>query len=258
VPNVTYFGYIGAQNLTYVGHATVLLDLGGVRLLTDPVLRPRVMHLRRQGPAPAPPQGLDAVLISHLHMDHLDLGSLRMLGDVRVVAPAGAGQFLHAQGLNDVIEVAAGESVEIGSVTARATPAVHDGRRRPLGGPVADPIGFDLRWGDRRAYFAGDTAPFDGMAELGDGLDLALLPVSGWGPKMGPGHLDPGEAAEVAALLAPRLAVPIHWGTYFPTGLAWRHPELLTAPPREFAAQVAELAPEVDVRTVEPGGSLSL
>ena len=217
------------------------------------------MHLRRQVPVPAPPRDVDAVLISHLHMDHLDLASLRMLGaDVRVVAPAGAGGFLRDQGVREVTEIEAGATVEIGAVKVTATPAVHDGRRRPLGGPEADPIGFDLRWGERRAYFAGDTAPFDGMAELASDLDLALLPVWGWGPKLGPGHLDAGEAAKVAALLAPRLAVPIHWGTYFPVGLAWRHPELLTGPPREFAAQVAALAPGVEVRTVEPGASLSL
>jgi L-ascorbate metabolism protein UlaG (beta-lactamase superfamily) len=140
----------------------------------------------------------------------------------------------------------------------RATPATHDERRRPLGGPVAEPIGFDIGWNGRRAYFAGDTAEFEGMAALGEGLDLALLPVAGWGPSLGPGHLDPGEAAAVAALLEPRLAVPIHWGTYFPAGLAWRHPGALLDPPRQFAAQVAELAPAVEVRAVSPGGSIDL
>ncbi len=175
-----------------------------------------------------------------------------------MVAPLGAGEFLRSQGRRDVTELAAGERTEIGSVTVRATHASHDDRRRPLGGPVADPIGFEISWDERRAYFAGDTAPFDGMAELSGGLDLALLPVSGWGPRLGPGHLDPGEAATVAATLAPRLAVPVHWGTYFPFGLAWRHPELLRDPPVEFADRVARLAPEVEVRVVEPGGSLDL
>ena len=247
------------SRITYVGHATVLLDVEGVRLLTDPVLRPRVAHLRRQGPVPSPPQDLDAVLLSHVHMDHLDPPSLRMLNrDVPVVAPRGAGGYLRRKGRPNVIEVAAGETAEFGRLTVRATPAEHDDHRLPWGGPVADPVGFVIESAERRIYFAGDTAPFDGMAELGDGLDLALLPVSGWGPSLGPGHLDPGEAAEVAARLAPRMAVPIHWGTYFPAGLAWRHPEMLRDPPEQFAANVAALAPEVEVRAVEPGGSLDL
>ena len=253
-------GYIEKPDrLTYVGHATVLLEVGGVRLLTDPVLRARVAHLRRQGPVPPPPPGLDAVLLSHLHMDHLDLPSLRQLDrDVPLLGPRGAGDYLRRKTGREVIELAAGESTRVGGVTVRATHADHDDRRHPWVGPVADPVGFEIEWSDRRAYFAGDTAPFDEMEELSDGLDLALLPVSGWGPSLGPGHLDPGEAAEVAALLAPRLAVPIHWGTYFPAGLAWRHPEKLREPPEQFAAQVAALAPSVEVRSVEPGGSLDL
>ena len=96
------------------------------------------------------------------------------------------------------------------------------------------------------------------MEDLAGDLDLALLPVWGWGTTLGSGHLDPGGAARVAAILQPRLAVPIHWGTLFPIGMARRRPELLHDPPREFAAQVAALAPDVEVRIVEPGGSLEL
>ena len=75
----------GAERITWVGHATVSLEIGGARLLTDPVLRPRVAHLRRHGPRPDPHvlAGLDAVLVSHLHLDHLDVPSLRMLGRIR-------------------------------------------------------------------------------------------------------------------------------------------------------------------------------
>jgi len=247
------------RTLTYLGHATVLLDLGGVRLLTDPVLRTRVAHLRRQGPAPAPPRDLDAVLISHLHYDHLDLPSLRMLDrGARLVVPRGGGEFLRRQGHGNVTELAAGESTQVGAARVVATRAVHDGRRRPFGGPVADPIGFQVERDGWRAYFAGDTDVFDGMEDLAGDLDLALLPVWGWGTTLGSGHLDPGGAARVAAILQLRLAVPIHWGTLFPIGMARRRPELLHDPPREFAAQVAAMAPGVEVRIVEPGDSLGL
>jgi L-ascorbate metabolism protein UlaG (beta-lactamase superfamily) len=240
--------------VTWLGHATVLVELGGVRLLTDPVLRSRVVHLRRQGPAPGSPGLIDAVLVSHLHYDHLDLPSLRMLpSKPRLVCPSGAGDFLARAGFPGAQELSPGESAEIGGVRVEATPAEHDGTRRP-GGPVARPLGFRLR-GEHSVYFAGDTDLFDGMADLGP-VDVALLPVAGWSPKLGPGHLDAGRAARAAALVRPRVAVPIHWGTLHPRTRArcgW-----FTDPPREFAAQVAELAPEVDVRLLSPGESLEL
>jgi L-ascorbate metabolism protein UlaG (beta-lactamase superfamily) len=245
---------MAAGRVTWLGHATVLLDLGGTRLLTDPVLRARVVHLRRHGPAPAIPEGIDAVLVSHLHYDHLDLPSLRMLPtELRLVCPQGAREFLAGAGFPGAVELAPGESTEVGAVRVDATPAEHDGSRRPRG-PVARPVGFLLR-GERTVYFAGDTDLFPGMAGLGP-VDLALLPVAGWGPKLGPGHLDAGRAAEAAVLLRPRVAVPIHWGTFHPRTRArgaW-----FTDPPGDFAAQVGELAPDVEVRVLSPGESLEL
>ena len=114
--------------VTYVGHATVLLELGGARLLTDPLLRPRVGPLRRQGPAPAPAVGrdLDAVLVSHLHHDHADLGSLRRLGrEVRLLVPPGSRRFFERHRFADVTELAPGESAAVGGVTVTAVEASH-------------------------------------------------------------------------------------------------------------------------------------
>ncbi|HEY5815141.1 MAG TPA: MBL fold metallo-hydrolase, partial [Solirubrobacterales bacterium] len=105
---------------------------------------------------------------------------------------------------------------------------------------------------------AGDTDLFEGMADLGPGLDLALLPIWGWGPTLGAGHLDPERAARAAALLAPRIAVPIHWGTLYPLGLARLRPDPLRMPPREFAARMRDLAPQVEARVLAPGESTSL
>ena len=108
----------------------------------------------------------------------------------------------------------------------------------------------------RRVYFAGDTDLFDGMTELGE-LDLALIPVWGWGPRLGAGHLDPERAAEALALIEPRIAVPIHWGTLFPRINRDRN-DRLTAPPHEFAATAARVAPAVDIRILSPGDALDL
>jgi L-ascorbate metabolism protein UlaG (beta-lactamase superfamily) len=247
-----------AGRITWIGHATVLVELDGVRLLTDPLLRNRLGHLRRHGLPPDPELlgDVDAVLISHLHFDHLDIPSLRRLPrDVRLLVPRGAGSFLRRQGFPHAEELAVGDVAHVGGVAVTAAPAVHDRRRRPYaGGPAADAIGFVL---DARVYFAGDTDLFDEMAEL-RGTEVALIPVWGWGPSLGTGHLDPPAAARATALVCPRIAIPIHWGTFFPRGLARYKGDRLTAPPHEFAAAVAALAPEVDVRVLSPGQALAL
>ncbi len=242
--------------VTYVGHATVLLELDGLRILTDPVLRARIGHLRRQvAPPPAAiAAGLDAILLSHLHLDHADRRSLRRIDPATpVLAPAGAGPFLRRCGFREVIELAPGGAVAVGGVRIAAVEAKHRRGRSPLTA-TSGAIGFELA-GSRRVYFAGDTDLFEGMRELAGCLDLALLPVWGWGSTLGPGHLDPGRAAQAAALLSPRIAVPIHWGTYFPIGLARRHGHLLTDPPRDFARRCADLAPRTEVRILAPGES---
>ena len=241
------------SRLVWVGHATALIEVGGARLLTDPLLRPRLAHLRRHGPPPAPEatRDLDAVLISHLHHDHLDLPSLRLLPrGTPLVVPRGAAAMLHRRGFANVRELAAGESTDVAGVEVLAVDAVHDRHRLRIG-LQADTVGYVA---GGAVYFAGDTDLFDGMADLA-GIEVALIPVWGWGPSLGHGHLDPEAAARAAALLRPRIAVPIHWGTFFPHLMHLWKSDRLTDPPHEFAAAVARLAPEVDVRVLPPGGS---
>jgi L-ascorbate metabolism protein UlaG (beta-lactamase superfamily) len=248
-----------ADRLTYVGHATTAVRLGGASLLTDPILRSRIGPLRRH--APMPPADLtrdvDAVLVSHLHRDHLDLPSLRLLpAEVRVVVPRGAGATVARAGVGAVQEVSPGERVAVGEAMVTAVPAVHDGRRGPLGRP-AETVGYVIEGSGRRVYFAGDTGLHEEMSRLGS-PDVALLPVWGWGPSLGPGHLDPAAAARALTLIHPRVAVPIHWGSLYPLGLRRLRPGRLTEPPAEFAARAAELAPEVEVRVLAPGEMMEL
>ena len=247
------------ERLTWVGHATVLLEIGGVRLLTDPLLRMRLGHLRRHGAPPRPEvtRNIDAVLVSHVHLDHLDVRSLRSVGrGARAIAPRGAGRLLQRIGFAEIDEVAPGESIAVGGATVTALPAVHTARRRPLGTPVAS-LGYDIA-GAQRVYFAGDTELFEDMRGLAGRFDVALLPVWGWGPSLGPGHMDPLSAAQAVALVRPQIAVPIHWGTFFPVGLEALRGSALVEPPRVFARQVAQLAPEVEVRVLAPGDELVL
>ena len=89
-------------------------------------------------------------------------------------------------------------------------------------------------------------------------IDLALLPVGGWGPRLGAGHLDPRRAAEALRLIQPRLAVPMHWGHLRPLGLGRFSPQYLTEPGKRFVRHAAELAPDVEVRVVESGESLEV
>jgi L-ascorbate metabolism protein UlaG (beta-lactamase superfamily) len=95
------------------------------------------------------------------------------------------------------------------------------------------------------------------MRALGD-LDVALLPVAGWGPKVGKGHLNPSQAAKAAAMLRPKVAIPIHWGTLIRADLRHRADELSNRPAQRFAAQLAELAPGVESAVLEPGGAFEL
>lgn len=245
------------RRITWLGHATVLLELAGVRLLTDPLLRGRVAHLRRHAPssgATIAVEPVDAVLISHVHHDHLDRASLRPLAraETEVVVPRGAAPLLHGLPFGHVHEVSAGERVAIGGVELEAVPAWHAVRRFPSRLDHTA-LGYLVE----RVWFAGDTDFHPQMEALRGRVDVALLPIWGWGPTLGPGHLDPTSAARAAALVEPAVVVPIHWGTFLPIGTRRRHRAVLSAPAQTFAAQVADAAPGVRVATLAVGESLT-
>jgi len=241
------------SGLTWLGHSTVVIDLEGTRVVTDPVLRARVWHLRREGPVGADALGdLDAILLSHTHYDHLDLRSLgRLDRNLTVVAPRGVGRLVRRRGFGRVLELDVGEELALGAVRIRATHAEHESSRGPFS-PSTPSLGYVVD-GRARIYFAGDTGLFPQMSKIAP-VDVALLPVAGWGPRLPAGHLDPAGAAEALRLLRPKAAVPIHWGTL------WRlfadRPD--DRPAREFVRIARELAPEVDVRVLSIGETLPL
>lgn len=245
-----------SSKITYVGHATVLIELDGLRALTDPVLRNRTAHLRRRGAALNAKwhEKIDLILISHMHLDHFDAPSLSLLDkSTPVVAPRGAGESLQRLGFDRIYEVSAGEHLSMSGVSLNVTRAVHTPMPRPNAPPIAC-LGYVLE-GAQWVYFAGDTDLFDEMRDLRANLDVALLPVWGWGPRLGRGHLNPHRAAQATQLLNPRVAIPIHWGTLHPLGMGWMNPAYLTQPGKEFKRHAARLAPQVDVRVLQPGES---
>lgn len=248
------------DRLTYIGHATTLLRLGCGAVLTDPLLRRGLGPLRRQAKHPEP--GLaevpDVVLVSHVHRDHLDVHSLRRVpSSTPVVVPRGAARWAAKAGRDEIIEIGRGETVAVGGVEVTAVRAVHQPRRDRWGPGAEEAVGYVIAGDGRTVYFAGDTDLFEEMSEIGP-VDAALLPVAGWGTSVGAGHLDPRRAAVALERIRPRIAVPIHWGTFYPLGLRRLRPGPLADPPHEFARLAHELAPEVDVRVLEPGSETSL
>lgn len=247
------------MNITYIGHATTLIETGGVRLLTDPILRNRILHLQRKRVdlEPGWVEDIDAVLISHLHWDHLHLPSLRRLNpQTRLIVPAGSGVLFDKEGFQVIEEIAEGEQTTVGSLPIQAVYAEHDGSRI-FSKVSAESLGYIIH-GKQSVYFPGDTDIFPEMVDLADLLDVALMPVWGWGPTLGAGHMNPYRAAQALRLLAPDVAIPIHWGTLFPIGFNLVDPNFISGPPHEFATHASELAPDVKVRIIQPGEKLSL
>ena len=240
--------------LRYLGHATVLLDLPGIRLVTDPFLRPSLGPLHRHGPLPRPAEigPVGFVAISHAHPDHFDPASLRALGgDPLVIVPRGLGGAVRRIGLR-AREIVVGEQVSIARDWAiTAVPARH---WRWPGALRAATIGYLIEGPHGRGiYFAGDTGPFGAMAELAGRVEIALLPVGSWGPHLSPGHLSPRTAAVAAGRVGARIAIPIHWGTLYPRSLDRVLGHRLTEPASRFVEWAERLVPDLDVRVLQPG-----
>jgi L-ascorbate metabolism protein UlaG (beta-lactamase superfamily) len=253
---------VSTTAVTWWGHSTVWLADSGATLLTDPVLSDRFAHLRRMaGPTPRVPGAPDAVLLSHLHADHFHVASLRALpGEPLLIMPRGSAAFaakaLGPAAAKRCVELAPGEDVAVGGVKVRAVPAAHDGSRGPWSRERALAIGFVVE-GTSRTWFGGDTGLFDAMSDIGP-LDLALIPVGGWGPTLAPhGHLNAVTAAEALHRVRADWAVPVHYGTFWPVGLGRFRRHMFSEPGRRFAEAAARTSPDTRVRVLTQGETLT-
>ncbi|MCL2467516.1 MAG: MBL fold metallo-hydrolase [Micrococcales bacterium] len=246
-------------SVTWLGHASVVLDLDGVRVLTDPLLRRHAGLLRRRGQVPAPGQwaGADAVLVSHLHHDHAEVGSLRLLPGVPVVAPEANTRWLLRHGVPTAVGLGDDQwwTVPGTSVQVRPVPAVHCHRPMPHRPNAA--TGFIVRSAETTVWFAGDTSWYPQMAQLdemaGAPVDLALVPVGGWGPRLSGGHMGPVQAAQAMASCGARQAIPVHWGTlHAPASRSVPRGWMDRAGPA-FVAACAQIAPQCQPVLLAPG-----
>jgi N-acyl-phosphatidylethanolamine-hydrolysing phospholipase D len=245
---------------TWIGHSTVLLQAGGLNVLTDPIFSERASPVPFAGPKRAQPAAIaldalppvDVVVISHNHYDHLDLPSVRALaqrpgGGPLFVVPLGVGAFLREQGLERVTELdwwqstrveARGLGADIVLLPAQhwSTRSLWDRNRTLWGGYalLADDFhwvytgdtGYSRDFADIRAHFAARQ-----RAEDGGGFDLALIPIGAYEPRwfMRDQHVDPAEAVAIHRDLGAKRSLGVHWGTF---ELA---DEALDEPPRALA-----------------------
>lgn len=252
---------------TYIGHATLLLELGGATILTDPNFDPKLGRILPRVSAPGIAleklPSLDAILLTHAHADHLSFDSLeRLPRHMPLYAPPVIAQWLRRLGFDHAIDLAPGESIHVKGVEIFAAAATHRGNRYGFDRWRSDANMYLLDAGET-VFFAGDTALVEDTHHLvervlwsaGRELDLALLPIGyapWWKPGFRKGHLTHEDALTLFERLRAKTLVPYHWGTF-------RH---VTATAHDAIRRLRErlashhLAPAVKI--IEPGESLEL
>ena len=216
--------------LTWLGHATMLIRTPGCTLLTDPMFSHRASPVYFVGPRRIPVRPLhvsdlpsvDVVLLSHDHYDHMDKPSLLDLkrhSHPLFVVPLGLGAVLRQWGISRVVELDWWQYAELDDLQLHCTPARHFSSRYPWGRGATLWASWYVAIDDLRLFFGGDSAYADHFAEIGERLgapDVAMLPIGAYEPRwfMEPVHMDPREAVQAFRDLKARHFVPIHWGTF--------------------------------------------
>jgi len=245
----------GDFTATWIGHSTVLLQFGGLNVLTDPVFSQRAFPVQWMGPRRVMDPGLpmhelpalDVVLLSHNHYDHLDKPAVKRIAREHPrttwIVPLGLGRYIRAWGARDIVELDWWQHTAIHGMVVTATPARHFSGRGPHDRNKSLWCGFTLDKDGRRAYFAGDTAYHPEFGEIGSlcgPFDFVMIPIGAYDPRwfMHVVHVDPEEAVQIYQDLVAShpgeplpLMLGIHWGTFRLTE------EPMDEPPRRTAAR---------------------
>jgi N-acyl-phosphatidylethanolamine-hydrolysing phospholipase D len=218
----------GKIQVTWVGHSTVLLQMAGMNILTDPVFGDRASPVGFAGPARLSPPGLpmdalpaiDLVLVSHDHYDHLDKTTIRRLaGEPKYLVPLGLRTWFDGQGIASADELDWWQGAAVGPLEIWCVPARHFSGRNPFRQDRTLWCGWIIRGGGRTVYFAGDTGFSPHFMEIRrrfGPMDVSFLPIGAYRPRwfMEPMHLDPPQAVQAHAILGSGRSIPIHWGTF--------------------------------------------
>src|SRR5271170_58241 len=250
--------------ITFIGHSSFLLQVNGRKLLVDPVFSKRLILLRRQrrpGTVVEQLPAIDMVLLTHAHMDHLDMASLRRViratrrltgRTPEVIVPRGVEDLVERLGVSQVHGLSWWEQIEVQGLTITMTPCKHWGARmfrdthRGYGGYV-------IEGGGQSVYHSGDTAYFGGFAEIGRRLQpqVALLPIGAYFPDSYRAvHTSPEEALRGFVETGAEHMIPMHYGTF----RLGREP--MDEPPVRLMAEAQRLGVERSVRVLEEGKTL--
>jgi L-ascorbate metabolism protein UlaG (beta-lactamase superfamily) len=209
--------------LTWIGHATFLVQLSGRNILTDPIFSPKLAFIPRNAPpgvARADLPNVHIVVVTHNHRDHMDAPSLRRLGPEPVyVVPRGLAAWFKGAGFPRTVEMDWWEERDIEGVKVTFVPSQHWSRRGLLDENETLWGGYVLERDGARVYHSGDTAWFDGFADIGERvgpIDAAMLPIGAYAPRwfMRTQHIDPHEAVRAFEALGARRFIAMHWGTF--------------------------------------------
>jgi N-acyl-phosphatidylethanolamine-hydrolysing phospholipase D len=213
------------DQLTWIGHATFAMRLGGKLIVTDPIWSERIQGAVKRESAPGVAFGamptIDIATISHSHFDHLDLATCKRIGrKTKFVVPMGCAELLYDEGLNDVVELGWWESTKIDNLTITLVPAQHWSMRMPWDKNTRLWGGFVYQTPELTAYHAGDTAyaktVFEQIGARFPAIDYAMLPIGAYDPPwfMQPQHMGPEEALQAFIDLGAKQFVAMHWGTF--------------------------------------------